>query len=68
MLNRSDSLGFTIGGGGLAAPIWARWLDWLSQGWYILIAIGGGVIILLTIYSKCLEIKQRRRDLEPTKR
>lgn len=40
------------------------WWSWLSSGLQIIVAIGGAVLIGLTIYNKILEIKQRKRDLK----
>jgi len=40
------------------------WWSWLSSGLQIIVAIGGAILIGLTIYNKVLEIQQRRRDLK----
>ena len=56
---KSNAASAAVGGTGLAYPLWAGWIT----GYQTLIAIGGAVVIALTIYNKVLEIRQRRRDL-----
>ena len=57
---KSNTVAAAVGGGGLSAPIWGAWL---TSGWQVLIAVAGGALLILTIYNKVLEIRQRRRDL-----
>jgi hypothetical protein len=59
MLN-SNWTAATAGAGGLTYPLWN---ELLTSGWQVAIAIMGGIVLALTIYSKFLEIRQRRKDL-----
>lgn len=55
-----DAPAYALGGLGLTFPVWAQTLE---QVWTILIGFLGFVVLVLTIYNKVLELRQRRRDL-----
>lgn len=55
-----DVPAYTLGGLGLSFPAWAQFLE---QGWTALIGFLGFAVLVLTIYNKILELRQRRRDL-----
>ncbi len=61
MVLKGDITPALIGGTGLTFPLWGALL---SSGWNVALGIAGGIVLLLTIYSKILEIRQRRRDLK----
>jgi hypothetical protein len=48
---------------GSAALTFPAWGPYLSGGWNVLIATMGMVVLVLTIYNKSLEIKQRRKAI-----
>lgn len=48
------------GGAGASSPLW---LNSLTTGWQIVIAIMGFIVLSLTIYNKILEIRQRKKNL-----
>jgi len=48
---------------GSVAITFPAWAELLQEGWQVFIAIMGAAVLALTIYSKVLEITQRRRDL-----
>jgi hypothetical protein len=52
--------GWTLGGAGVTFPAWG---EALTTGWQGLVGVMGAVVLVLTIYNKILEAKQRRRDL-----
>lgn len=51
---------WSIGGAAVTFPAWG---EFLNNGWQVFVAVMGAVVLAMTIYSKYLEIKQRRRDL-----
>ena len=48
---------------GSAAVTFPAWSLLLSHGWDIVIAVLGVVVLVMTIYNKSLEIKQRRKAI-----
>jgi hypothetical protein len=48
---------------GSAAVTFPAWSLLLGHGWDIVIAVLGVVVLVLTIYNKSLEIKQRRKAI-----
>jgi len=48
------------GGAAVTFPVWAHWL---SDGWGVFVAVMGAIVLMMTIYSKFLEIRQRRKIL-----
>ena len=58
---RGDLVAASVGGWGLTYPLWG---SWLNSGWQVGIAILGAIVLVLTIWNKVLEIKQRRKDLK----
>ncbi len=50
-----------LGSAGVTNSIW---LEYLPIAWQVLIAILGAIVLVLTIYNKWLEAKQRRKDLQ----
>jgi hypothetical protein len=61
IVDAKDGISTTLGAGMLLAP---AWMDWFSAAYQWALAVGGFVIIVLTIYSKVLEIKIKRRAIE----
>lgn len=59
--NMKDAVVTTGSGGALFLP-W--WIDWLPHMWQASVSILAGVMLMLGVYSKILEIRQRHRDLE----
>jgi tetrahydromethanopterin S-methyltransferase subunit E len=53
---------------GSAAVTFPAWAPFLSGGWDILIAAMGMIVLILTIYNKTLEIKQRRKEMRDDKK
>lgn len=51
---------FSVGTSALASPVW---LSWINPAWQGLLAILGLIVLILTIWSKVLEIKQRKKAL-----
>jgi hypothetical protein len=48
---------------GSAGVTFFAWAPWLSDGWAVIMAVLGATVLVLTIYNKILEIKQRRKSL-----
>ena len=53
---------------GSAAVTFPAWSLLLANGWDIAIAVLGVAVLVLTIYNKTLEIKQRRKEIRDDKR
>jgi membrane protein CcdC involved in cytochrome C biogenesis len=53
---------------GSAAVTFPAWSPFLSSGWDVLIAAMGMIVLILTIYNKTLEIKQRRKEMRDDKK
>jgi tetrahydromethanopterin S-methyltransferase subunit E len=54
---------------GSAAVTFPAWSLLLSHGWDVVIAVLGVIVLVMTIYNKSLEIKQRRKAIhDDTKR
>jgi tetrahydromethanopterin S-methyltransferase subunit E len=53
---------------GSAAVTFPAWSPFLSGGWDVLIAAMGMIVLILTIYNKTLEIKQRRKEMRDDKK
>ena len=60
MYNMKDTAVTTGSGGALFLP-W--WIDWLPHMWQLGVSIMAATMLGLGVYSKYLEIQQRRRDL-----
>ena len=52
----------TTGSGGALFLPW--WIEWLPNVWQFSISLMAGAMLILGVYSKFLEIRQRRRALE----
>ena len=61
---RSNITAVTVGTGGITYPLWATWL---TTGWSIALAVGGAVLLCLTIRNKILENRKLQRDLNAKK-
>ncbi|URC15530.1 hypothetical protein DB2_28 [Octadecabacter Antarctic DB virus 2] len=48
---------------GSAGVTFFAWSPWLSDGWSVIMAVLGAAVLVLTLYNKLLEIKQRRRSI-----
>ena len=55
-MNEAPAL--TAGSAGVSYPLW---IDLVPQAWDIIIAILGATVLVLTAYSKFLEIKERKQ-------
>lgn len=55
-----DALPIGIGAGALASPAWMAWFTGFNE---VMITLGGLAILILTIWSKILEIKAKRKAL-----
>lgn len=54
----------TVSAGTAAAGLTMHiWLSWVPVVWQGAIAFLGGIVLVLTVYHKLLEIKQKKRDL-----
>jgi hypothetical protein len=61
VIDAKDGVTTTLGAGMLLAP---AWMDWFSAVYQWALAVGGFAIIVLTIYSKVLDIKIKRQTIE----
>ena len=48
---------------GSAAITFPAWGQFLAGGWNTFVAVMGAIILILTIWNKILEIKQRRKEM-----
>ena len=48
---------------GSAGVTFFAWSPWLSDGWSVIMAVLGAAVLILTLYNKMLEIKQRRKSI-----
>lgn len=49
---------------GLSGVTFPLWIQYLTVGWQVLIALMGGAVLGLTIYNKWLQNKKLRRELD----
>ncbi len=57
---KSNTVAAAAGAGGLSFPLWDTLI---ASGWSTLIGIAGGIVLLLTIWNKVLEIRLKNRAL-----
>ncbi len=57
---RGNGVSAATGSAGVSFPFWDMSL---SSGWSILIGLAGGLVLLLTIWDKVLQIRLKNRDL-----
>ena len=64
MIDQKDAISLGIGGGAVLNPIYLNYLETL---WQAGIALGGAVIIYLTIRNKLLDMKIKKLQIEELK-
>lgn len=60
-----DGALIATGGAAVTSPAWFEYLmHILPVVWQTSVAVAGGTLIFVTLYTKILEMMQRRRDLK----